>query len=468
MRLYNTLTRREDPFEPQDGKTVRMYVCGPTVYDHLHIGNLRPIIVFDALRKYMESFKDWEVLFVENITDVDDKLINRSNETGESVETIAQRYTKAYFDLLDQLGVKEPTESPRATEHIQGMIDLIQTLVDKGYAYQRDGDVYYRVSAFNDYGKLSGRRTDELEIGARIAASDSKEDPLDFTLWKAAKPGEPKWDSPWGKGRPGWHTECVVLSRQYLGESLDIHAGGNDLIFPHHENEIAQAEAATGKPFFRFWLHNGMLTFEGEKMSKSLGNFAYAKDVLEKFDGETVCYFYLSRHYRKPLDYSKKGLEEAKKALSRVKTLIGDVEAELGDTEGRPGPAGQALLDSLPAFRECYIAAMEDDLNTVSAIAAIQELVAEANRFRATVQGADRLALKEAVALIRRLGYPLGLFQREEDALAGVQDALIKILIELRAELREKKEFELADSIRDRLAELGITLKDTAQGTIWT
>lgn len=468
MRLYNTLTRREDPFEPQDGKIVRMYVCGPTVYDHLHIGNLRPIIVFDALRKYMEAFKGWEVLHVQNVTDVDDKLINRANKTGESVKAIAEHYTRAYFNLLEKLDAKEPTESPRATENIQGMIDLIQTLVDKGYAYPHEGDVYYRVSAFNDYGKLSGRRTDELEVGARIAASNSKEDPLDFTLWKAAKPGEPKWDSPWGQGRPGWHTECVVLSRQYLGESLDIHAGGNDLIFPHHENEIAQAEAATGKPFFRFWLHNGMLNFSGEKMSKSLGNFAYAKDVLEKFNGKTVRYFYLSRHYRKPLDYSEEGLEEANKALARVQTLINDVEAELGSVEeAAPSSGGEAFLTSLPTYHDQYVAAMEDDLNTVSAIAAIQELVAEANRFRATAQGADRLALRGAVALIRKLGYPLGLFQREEHAPAGVQDALIKILIELRAELREKKEFELADSIRDRLSELGITLKDTAQGTIW-
>jgi cysteinyl-tRNA synthetase len=469
MRLYNTLTRREDPFEPQYGKTVRMYVCGPTVYDHLHIGNLRPIIVFDALRKYMEAFRGWEVLYVQNVTDVDDKLINRSRETGESVEAIAQRYTKAYFDLLEVLNVEEPTESPRATQHIAGMIELIQTLIDKDYAYQRDGDVYYRVSAFKEYGKLSGRRTEELEVGARIAASDSKEDPLDFTLWKAAKPGEPKWDSPWGEGRPGWHTECVVLSRQYLGESLDIHAGGNDLIFPHHENEIAQAEAATGEPFFRFWLHNGMLNFSGEKMSKSLGNFAYAKDVLEQFHGETVRYFYLSRHYRKPLDYSEEGLEEANKALARVQTLINDVEAELGSVEeAAPSSEGEAFLTSLPTYHDQYVAAMEDDLNTVSAIAAIQELVAEANRFRATAQGADRLALRDVVALIRKLGYPLGLFQREEHALAGGQDALIKILIELRAELREKKEFELADSIRDRLTELGIILKDTAQGTIWT
>ncbi len=469
MRLYNTLTRKEEPFEPQDGKTVRMYVCGPTVYDYLHIGNLRPIIVFDTLRKYMESFKGWEVLYVQNITDVDDKLINRSNETGESVEAIAKRYTKAYFDLLEALDAEEPTQSPRATEHIQQMTDLIGALVDKGYAYQRDGDVYYRVAAFKDYGKLSGRRTEELESGARVAASESKEDPLDFTLWKAAKPGEPKWDSPWGEGRPGWHTECVVLSRQYLGETLDIHAGGNDLIFPHHENEIAQAEAASGKPFSRFWLHNGMLTFEGEKMAKSLGNFAYAKDVLEQFDGETVRYFYLARHYRKPLDYSEAGLEEAKKALARVQTLINDVGAELADAEDAvPGPEGKAFLETLPAYRERYIAAMDDDLNTVDAIAAVQELVAEANRFRATAEGPDRLALKEAVALIRELGYPLGLFQKKKRALKGLQDELIRILVDLRAELRSKKQFELADSIRARLAELGITLKDSPQGTIWT
>ena len=467
MRLHNTLTNKEEKFEPQDGRTVRMYVCGPTVYDYLHIGNLRPIIVFDALRKYLQAFKGWDVLYVQNITDVDDKLITRSNETGESVEAIAARYTKAYFDLLEALDVEAPTQSPRATDHIAQMIDLIGTLIDKDYAYQRDGDVYYRVSAFKGYGKLSGRRTEELEVGARIAASDSKEDPLDFTLWKAAKPGEPKWDSPWGEGRPGWHTECVVLSRQYLGETLDIHAGGNDLIFPHHENEIAQAEGATGKPFSRFWLHNGMLTFKGEKMAKSVGNFAYAKDVLEQFDGETVRYFYLSRHYRKPLDYSEAGLEEAKKALARVKTLIDDVEAERVDAQGEPSPSGKTFLEGLSRFRKRYVAAMDDDLNTVDAIATIQELVAEANRFRATAEGPDRPVLNGAVTVIRELGFPLGLFQKKTRAPEGLQDALIGILVDLRAELREKKQFELADSIRDRLSELGITLKDTSQGTIW-
>ncbi|MCK4394558.1 cysteine--tRNA ligase, partial [Candidatus Bipolaricaulota bacterium] len=414
----------------------------------------------------------WEVVYVQNITDVDDKLINRSIETGESVETIAERYTQAYFDLLEQLHAKEPTKSPRATQHIPGMIELIQTLVDKGYAYQRNGDVYYRVSAFKDYGKLSGRRTEELKVGARIAASEKKENPLDFTLWKAAKPGEPKWESPWGEGRPGWHTECVVLSRAFLGETLDIHAGGNDLIFPHHENEIAQAEAATGKLFSRFWLHNGMLAFGGEKMSKSLGNFAYAYQVLEKFGPETVRYFYLSRHYRKPLDYSEDGLEEAAKALGRVQTLIDDVNAEFASAEEEPvaiepSTTGRTFLDSLGDFRKRYVTEMDDDLNTVGAIASIQELVAEANRFRDSAKGADRMALREVVDLVRELGQPLGLFQRKEPVLKELQDGLVGILVDLRTELRAKKEFALADSIRDRLAELGITLKDTAQGTIW-
>ncbi|MCX6095141.1 MAG: cysteine--tRNA ligase [Candidatus Bipolaricaulota bacterium] len=469
MRLHNTLTHREEKFFPKDGKTVRMYVCGPTVYDHLHIGNLRPIIVFGALRKYLERFKGWTVLYVENVTDVDDKLIERSKKTGDSVEALAARYTEAYFDLLRTLGTERPTASPRATEHIPQMVALVQTLVDKGYAYEKNGDVYYRVAAFADYGKLSGRRTEDQEVGARVALSEEKENPLDFTLWKRAKPGEPKWPSPWGAGRPGWHTECVVLSRQYLGEPLDIHAGGSDLIFPHHENEIAQAEAATGKPFFRFFLHNGMLNFHGEKMSKSLGNFAYAHEVLEKFDAETVRYFYLSRHYRKPLDFSDEGLEEAKKALARVETVIDEIEAEPAPETGEEaGPAGQAFLELLPGFRARYLAEMDSDLNTVGGLAAIQELVAETNRFRSTARGSDRQVLREAVALVRELGWPLGLFQEKGRVQKGLEDELIRLLIDLRAELRKKKEFALADRIRDRLTELGVELKDTAQGTIWT
>jgi len=468
MKLYNTLTRRTETFQPQDGSTVGMYVCGPTVYDHIHIGNVRPIIVFDTMRRYFERFKGWDVVHVQNVTDVDDKLINRSIETGETVETIARTYTDAFFDLIKVLGVLQPTYSPLATEHISEMIKLIERLVDGGFAYESDGDVYFRVEAFDDYGKLSGRKLEDQEAGARIAASKRKDNPFDFTLWKTSKPGEPKWDSPWGEGRPGWHTECVVLSHQYLGQHRDIHAGGSDLVFPHHENEIAQAEASTGKPFFRFWLHNGMLSIGGEKMSKSLGNFDYAKDVLASYDPETVRYFYLSRHYRKPMDYSDDGLQAAQTAVTRIRTLLSDVEAELRDSSGAYDDAGEAFVHSLSEFRTRYVEAMDDDLNTVAAIGVIQELVSATNRFRAEASNSDRLGLRDAVSLIRELGAPLGLFSKAKTSEGGLEDGLMTLLIELRKQLREKKEFELADDIRDQLADLGITLKDTAQGTIWT
>jgi len=469
MKLYNTLARASETFEPKDGKTVGIYVCGPTVYDHVHIGNVRPILVFDTLRRYMESFKGWTVIHVQNVTDVDDKLIARSIETGETVESIAETYTKAYFQLLEDLHVLPPTHSPLATDHIDGMIALIADLVDKGYAYEADGDVYFRVAAVPEYGKLSGRTLDDQEAGARVETSSQKENPLDFTLWKTAKPGEPKWPSPWGEGRPGWHTECVVLSYEYLGDHLDIHAGGNDLIFPHHENEIAQAEASRGQPFFRFWLHNGMLSFGGEKMSKSLGNFEYAHRVLESFDAETVRYFYLSRHYRKPLAYSEDGLREAETALGRVRNLLDDVAAELRDVpSGEPSEAGLRFLESLSDYRDRYATAMDDDLNTVGAIGVVQELVAETNRFRRDALGPDRLALRDAVAVIRELGGPLGLFRLPEASSGGIEGDLIALLLELREELRAKKAFDLADSIRDRLADLGIVLKDAPDGTLWT
>jgi cysteinyl-tRNA synthetase len=468
MRLYNTLTRQEQEFAPQDGKTVRMYVCGPTVYDHLHIGNVRPVIVFDTLRKYFERFHNWNVTYVQNVTDVDDKLINRSLETGQPVSEIASSYTQSYFKLLSQLEVEMPSYNPRATEFIPGMIELIGKLINKGLAYQVDGDVYYRVSAFAEYGKLSGRKVEELQVGARIAASEKKENPLDFTLWKSSKPGEPEWDSPWGKGRPGWHTECVVLSRHYLGDTLDIHAGGNDLIFPHHENEIAQAEGLTGKTFARFWLHSGMLMFSGQKMSKSLGNFAYARDVIDEFGAQTVRYFYLSRHYRKPLDYSSQGLAEAQAAVSRIQTMIDEVSAEaFKEPAENASKKGNLFLSSLEPLRQRYLAEMDADFNTVGAIAAIWDIVSQINRFRATAEADDRLALPKAISLIRELGFPLGLFQQSTNVSKGIEDDLIRLLTELRNELRQRKQFALSDMIRDRLTEMGITLKDTPQGTIW-
>lgn len=468
MKLYNTLTRQTETFQPHDGNTLGMYVCGPTVYDHIHIGNVRPVIVFDTMRRYFEAFKGWNVIHVQNITDIDDKLINKSIEAGETVEEIARTYTKSFFELLKGLGVLLPTHTPKATEHVAGMIELIQGLEKAGFAYEQDGDVYFRVDRFEGYGKLSGRKLDEQEAGARIATSSQKENPFDFTLWKAAKPGEPKWDSPWGEGRPGWHTECVVLSHEYLGEHRDIHAGGNDLVFPHHENEIAQAEASTGKPFFRFWLHNGMLSIGGQKMSKSLGNFDYAKNVLAKYDPETVRYFYLSRHYRKPLDYSDEGLQAARTAVTRLRTMLTDVEAELRNASGAYGEAGTAFVASLAEFRSRYVEAMDDDLNTVAAIGVLQELVSETNRYRAQSTDEDRMALLDAVTLLKELGEPLGLFSAAAPRESGLEDGLMTLLIELRKQLREKREFELADQIRDQLADLGVTLKDTAQGTIWS
>ncbi len=472
MKLYNTLTRETEAFAPQHDRTVGLYVCGPTVYDHIHIGNVRPILVFDTLRRYFERFKGWHVIHVQNVTDVDDKLIQRSAETGRPVAEIAETYTEAFFDLLDRLHVLPPTHSPLATEHIQEMIDLVSDLVGKGYAYERDGDVYFRVEAFEEYGKLSGRRLDDQEAGARIEASEKKENPLDFTLWKAAKPGEPKWPSPWGDGRPGWHTECVVMSLKYLGAHLDIHAGGNDLIFPHHENEIAQAEAATGEPFFRFWMHNGMLAFQEDKMSKSVGNVAQAWKVLDDYGPETIRYFFLSHHYRKPMDYSVEGLQAAGKALARIQTLVRDVNAEFRDQstidEDSIGIEGGLFLNRMEAMKAAFVAAMEDDLNTVAAIGVIQDIVAEANLYRRDLQGEDRRALPGVVALIRELADPLGLLPDAGSSTGSMDAALIGLLVELRGELRAKKEFELSDRIRDRLEKLGVVLKDDATGTIWT
>jgi cysteinyl-tRNA synthetase len=470
MRLYNTLTRSVEPFAPTTDDTVRYYVCGPTVYDHLHVGNLRPIIVNDALRKYMEQFKGWDVQYVQNVTDVDDKLINRSLETGEAVEEIAARFTTAYFQLMHRLDAKPPTHSPRATDHIEGMVELVQHLIDVDAAYESGGDVYFRVRSAPSYGCLSGRCLEDQEVGARVEASEKKEHPLDFTLWKAAKPGEPHWPSPWGEGRPGWHTECVVLSRAFLGETFDLHAGGNDLIFPHHENEIAQAEAAHGSPFARFWLHNGMLTVRGEEMHKSTGNFSYAYEVLDRFGPAVVRYFYLARHYRKPLDFSEAGLLEAAAARRRLVTFTADVEAALRAGTGGDGESeAEALQPELDRLRERYIEAMDEDLNTVEAIAVLQDLVSTANRFR------DRVTewaagTRRALTLLRELDAPLGLLSEgggEEGSPGALEEELIALLIDLRVRLRENASYDLADEVRDRLAALGIALKDTSDGTLW-
>ncbi|MEW5826552.1 MAG: cysteine--tRNA ligase [Candidatus Bipolaricaulota bacterium] len=469
MRLYNSLTRQLEPFSPRDGKTVGMYVCGPTVYDHLHIGNVRPVIVFGALRRYLVAFKGWHVLYVQNITDVDDKLIQRAESTGATVESVAAKYAQAYFDLLEALGIERPTASPRATEHIEPMVALIGRLVERGAAYVRGGDVYFRVEKADGYGTLSGRRLEDQEAGARVEVALEKEHPLDFTLWKAAKPGEPSWPSPWGAGRPGWHTECVVMSRKYLGEFLDIHAGGNDLMFPHHENEIAQANASGEGPFFRFWLHNGMLHLGGQEMHKSLGNFRYAHEILAAYDAQTVAYFYLSRHYRKPLEFSDEGLRAAQAAVRRVQSLVSDIERELPAASGETAAPASAFQDSLAGFRERYVDAMDDDFNTVDALAAVHDAVSATNRFRAEAQGSDRLALRGAVSLLRELGAPLGLFgARRVETASSLESPLIELLLSLRSGLRARKAFDLSDQVRDGLAALGVEIKDTPQGTFWS
>ncbi|MCD5417719.1 cysteine--tRNA ligase [Candidatus Bipolaricaulota bacterium] len=476
FKLYNTLTRKVEPFQPQDGNTVKMYVCGPTVYDYLHIGNLRPLIVYNALRRYMEIFKGWKVIYVQNITDIDDKIIDRAVTEGQDTVEIAAKYTDAYFKLLSALDLSPADHNPRATDYIAEMIKLIATLLDKGYAYEQDGNVYFRVTKFAQYGKLSRRSVEDLQQGARIAVNEKKENPADFTLWKASKTGEPQWDSPWGAGRPGWHSECVVMAQKFLGETIDIHAGGNDLIFPHHENEIIQAEAVTGKTFARFWLHNGMLTTRGAEMHKSHGNFVYAHQVIKKFTAETIHYFYLTRHYRKPFDYSEEALEEAKKAVWRVNNLLDNIEAEFSSSHIAKQDQTSEKSDSANSYRnnflqrlsqlkQQYITAMDNDFGSVDAIAAVQEIVREANRFHIRATGDDRYALQDAVALIRSLGLPLSLFQRRERTEIGREEELLHLLIDLRQRLREKKDFALGDKIRQDLAQLGFILKDTPQGT---
>ncbi len=455
MRLYNTLTRRLEELDVQNN-TVRMYVCGPTVYDLIHIGNARPMIVFDALRRYLES-RGYRVIYVQNVTDVDDKIIRRAHEEGRPAAEVAAHYTEEYFRDLASLGVARPTHSPRATAYVPQMVELVQRLVASGHAYEVDGDVYFSVESFPGYGKLSGRAMDDQEAGARVEVDEHKRHPGDFALWKRSKPGEPSWPSPWGDGRPGWHTECVVMSRDLLGEVVDIHAGGSDLIFPHHENELAQAEALTGRPFVRIWLHNGLLTVRGERMGKSVGNFAYARDVVGKYGGEAVRYFYLSRDWRKPLDYSDEAVAEARRAVDRVYDFLWGAEA-------LPGEAGVDVSAELQGLEGRFHGALEEDFTTPGALGVLQEIVGLGHERR---QAGDLGGAKAAALFVRRLGGSLGLFQAPRPATDALADDLIRVLIALRADLRKAKQFALADRVRDRLAELGVELRDGPEGTTW-
>ena len=466
MKLFNTMTMRKEEFVPLEEGKVKMYACGPTVYNFIHVGNARPIIMFDVLRRYLE-YRGYDVTFVQNFTDVDDKIINRANEEGISSAEVAEKYIAEYYTDARGLGVREATVHPRATDNIQGIIDIVSTLIEKGYAYEVNGDVYYRTLKFKDYGKLSHQPLEELQAGARIDVADVKENPMDFALWKAAKPGEPYWESPWGKGRPGWHIECSAMSMRYLGKTLDIHCGGQDLTFPHHENEIAQSEAANGCEFVRYWVHNGFISIDNKKMSKSLGNFFTVREAAEAYGYPTIRMFMLMSHYRSPLNYSGEILLQAKAARERVETSMENLRFLTKNApEGEPTEEQQAFIDSLPRYRERFVEAMEDDFNTADAIAVIFELVREANAATAAEKQPVRATAQAALALLEELNGVVGIVyggEAEDDGLT----AKVEALIEARAQAKKEKNYAEADRIRDELKDMGIAIMDTKQGVQW-
>ena len=466
MKIYNTLTRRKEEFVPLEPGKVKMYVCGPTVYNLIHIGNARPMIVFDTVRRYFE-YKGYDVNYVSNFTDVDDKIINKAIEEGTDADTISKRYIEECKKDMKALNVKPATKNPLATEEICGMLDMIQTLIEKGYAYAAaDGTVYFRVKKFKDYGKLSHKNLDDLQSGFReikVTGEEGKEDPNDFVLWKPKKEGEPYWESPWCEGRPGWHIECSVMAKHYLGEEIDIHAGGEDLIFPHHENEIAQSEAANGKPFARYWMHNAFLNIDNRKMSKSLGNFFTVREICEKYDPQVLRFFMLSAHYRSPLNFSAELMEASKNGLDRILTGMEKLrETEAKVSQDSLSPAEEENKAKGEALAAKYEAAMEDDFNTADAISAVFELIKLAN---STVTEESSKAyvswLKEE---LERLCEVLGI---ETEKKKEVLDAEIERMIEERQAARKAKNFALADEIRGRLLEMGIILEDTREGVKW-
>ena len=470
IKIYNTLTRQKEVLEPIEPGKVRMYMCGPTVYDYFHIGNSRPFILFDIFRRYLK-YRGFEVKFVTNLTDVDDKIIKKASEENVSTDVVAEKYSTAFFEDTKRLGIQEADAYPKATENISDIIQLIEKLVQNGVAYPVDGDVFYSVTKFLGYGKLSGKNIDELESGARVEIDPRKENPLDFALWKAAKPGEPYWDSPWGKGRPGWHIECSVMSMKHLGESFDIHAGGVDLVFPHHENEIAQSEGATGKPFVKYWMHNGFLNIEGEKMSKSLGNFFTAREIMEKYHPAVIRMFFLLKHYRSPINFSEERILEAQSALERIITTLENIDSVLAEHKLQDSENSPSLPESIDDLKNEFINEMDDDFNTAGAISKIFDLVKEANLILASSQlpRHDILSLKRIKQVIQELDSFLGILYFKETMESSIkEDALIKILIDVRSKLRTEKLWSLADLIRDKLDEVGVELKDNPNRTTWS
>jgi len=470
IKLYNTLTKRKETFLPLEVSRVKMYVCGVTVYDLLHIGHARSLMVFDVLYRYFK-YRGYKVIYVRNFTDIDDKIIARAKEEGVDFSTIAKRYINEFYVDTSSLGLEKPTFEPKATEHISEMIEAVRKLLKNGYAYVVDGDVYFSVEKFPSYGKLSGRSLEGMLVGARVEPDPKKRNPLDFALWKASKPDEPYWDSPWGKGRPGWHLECSVMSQKYLGETLDIHGGGEDLIFPHHENEIAQSEALTGKPFVRFWLHNAFVKIEGEKMSKSLGNVILLREILNLYHPEALRLFLLSKHYRTPIDYSPKTLKETQRALERLYGMIQRAKMAEGLKDEGLGKVKELALTLKERFEE----ALSDDLNTARALGALFELLREVNKTQGPLPKEIGEKILEGLEVYQRV---LGILKEDPEEFfnkkrrkklqeIGLSLEKLEELIKKREEARKKRDWETADSIRALLSSYGVRLMDTPQGTKW-
>ncbi len=462
MKVYNTLTRKKEELVPITPSEIKMYACGPTVYNYIHIGNARPLCIFDILRRYLE-YRGYNVKFVQNFTDIDDKIIRRANEEHVDFSEISERYIKEFWTDADGLNVRHATINPKATENIDAIIQIISTLIEKGYAYEAQGDVYFSTEKFKDYGKLSHQPLEDLEAGARIMVGEVKREPMDFAVWKAAKPGEPAWDSPWGKGRPGWHIECSAMNWRYLGDTIDIHCGGQDLIFPHHENEIAQSECFTGKPFAHYWMHNGYINVDNVKMSKSLGNFFTVRDVAEKYGYEPIRYLLISAQYRSPINYSTDIIEQCIAALNRLYTCRDSLDFELKNAADAEHDGDKTIIDGFDKYREQFIAAMDDDLNTADAIASIFELVRDINT-NVVGKTPSKALVEGAIAMFDELTGVLGLvYNRKTETL----DSDVEALIEARTNARKEKNWAEADRIRDQLKEMGIVLEDTAQGVKW-
>ncbi len=475
IRVYNTMTREKSVFVPVTPGEVKIYVCGVTPYNHPHIGNARPAVTWDVIRRYLQ-YIGYKVTLIQNFTDVDDKIINKANAEGASWKVISDRYIEWYFKVIDALGVRRVDKYPRVSDHMDDIIAMVETLIEKGHAYVLGGDVYYDISTFPEYGKLSGRKVEDMLAGARIEVNDEKRNPGDFAVWKAAKPGEPAWDSPWGPGRPGWHIECSAMSRHYLGDTFDFHGGGSDLIFPHHENEIAQSEGATGKKFVHYWLHNGFITINSEKMSKSLNNFFLVKDVLEKYSSEALRFFLLSTHYRSPLDFSDDRLEEAETNMARLSEVVARLR-ELSEKEGNEvSAASSALSAAADAALSDFKAAMNDDFNTGLAASTVFDLAKAINIYYTAVTageaGIDGGAIAKAMENMKTITGILGIldaaWSRKSNA-ANDEDfaKLMDVILAVREEARAAKQYQMADSIRDRLAGLGIAIEDSPTGARW-